>query len=130
VANHARAAAGALSSQREYAAITAASRAAGATSVCAQAIVPAGSRWASWGATDAAAYDVVVTTACGTVTSEPASLVLCFADINCDDFLDFFDYSDFVVAFENGDASADFNGDDFLDFFDYADFVQAFEAGC
>jgi choice-of-anchor C domain-containing protein len=81
-------------------------------------------------ATDAAAYDVVVTTTCGTVTSEPASLVLCFADINCDDFLDFFDYSDFVVAFENGDASADFNGDDFLDFFDYADFVQAFEAGC
>jgi hypothetical protein len=26
--------------------------------------------------------------------------------------------------------TADFNGDDFVDFFDYSDYVAAFEAGC
>lgn len=54
----------------------------------------------------------------------------CPADFNGDDFLDFFDYGDFVAAFEAGDPRADFNHDDFLDFFDYGDFVAAFEAGC
>ena len=82
-------------------------------------------------AADAASpYDVVITTPCGTITSDPATLTICFADVNCDDFLDFFDYDDFVQAFEAGDPAADFNRDDFLDFFDYADFVQAFEEGC
>jgi hypothetical protein len=54
----------------------------------------------------------------------------CPADFNADGFLDFFDYADFVEAFEAGDTRADFNRDGFLDFFDYADFVEAFEAGC
>lgn len=54
----------------------------------------------------------------------------CEADVNDDGFLDFFDYLDFVDAFEAGDAAADFNDDGFVDFFDYADFVAAFEAGC
>ena len=54
----------------------------------------------------------------------------CPADFNADGFLDFFDYSDFVTAFETGNPGADTNGDGFLDFFDYADFVTAFETGC
>ena len=55
----------------------------------------------------------------------------CPADFNGDGFLDFFDYNDFVTAFEIGGAlEADFNGDGFVDFFDYDDFVAAFEAGC
>ena len=55
----------------------------------------------------------------------------CPADFNGDGFLDFFDYLDFVTAFETGGGlEADFNGDGFVDFFDYADFVEAFEAGC
>jgi hypothetical protein len=54
----------------------------------------------------------------------------CPADFNNDNFLDFFDYSDYVDSFESGSPRADFNGDGFLDFFDYADFVAAFELGC
>ncbi len=59
----------------------------------------------------------------------------CPVDFNCDGFVDFFDYDDFVAAFEGGPppacrADADFNGDGFVDFFDYDDFVAAFESGC
>jgi hypothetical protein len=58
----------------------------------------------------------------------------CRADFNGDDFLDFFDYLDYVTCFETAACppgkTADYNGDDFVDFFDYADFVDAFEAGC
>lgn len=54
------------------------------------------------------------------------------ADFNGDQFVDFFDYGDYVACFE-GDClpgtQADFNGDGFVDFFDYGDFVFAFE-GC
>jgi hypothetical protein len=35
-----------------------------------------------------------------------------------------------VTAFETGVGDADFNNDGFVDFFDYADFVTAFELGC
>ncbi len=55
----------------------------------------------------------------------------CPADFNGDQFVDFFDYLDFVTAFETGGGlEADFNGDGFVDFFDYSDFVAAFEVGC
>lgn len=54
----------------------------------------------------------------------------CRADFNGDDFLDFTDFDDFVVAFEGGQSNADFNGDGFLDFTDFDDFVVSFEAGC
>jgi hypothetical protein len=61
---------------------------------------------------------------------EPA----CPADFNGDSFIDFFDYSDYVLCFESAECpagkTADFNGDDFVDFFDYSDYVAAFEAGC
>jgi uncharacterized membrane protein len=56
--------------------------------------------------------------------------VLCDADFNGDGFLDFFDYSEFVEAFETGAARGDFNLDGFIDFFDYAEYVGAFETGC
>jgi hypothetical protein len=55
------------------------------------------------------------------------------ADFNGDNFVDFFDYDDYVACFENGcgdgGLGADFNDDGFVDFFDYDDFVFAFE-GC
>jgi hypothetical protein len=54
----------------------------------------------------------------------------CPADFNADGFLDFFDFDDFVIAFENGAPTADFNADGFIDFFDFDDFVVAFESGC
>jgi hypothetical protein len=55
---------------------------------------------------------------------------VCRADFNDDGFLDFFDYDDYVAAFEAGDPRAEFNGDGFVDFFDYDEFVGSYEAGC
>ncbi len=51
-------------------------------------------------------------------------------DVNGDLFVDFFDYGDFVTAFETGTSLGDFNADGFIDFFDYDGFVTAFETGC
>ncbi|QOI99102.1 MAG: hypothetical protein HRU70_00795 [Phycisphaeraceae bacterium] len=50
------------------------------------------------------------------------------ADFNADGFVDFFDFADFVDAFEDGDTAADFNADCFVDFFDLDAFLEAFEA--
>jgi hypothetical protein len=55
----------------------------------------------------------------------------CPPDFNHDGSVDFFDYDDFVVCFEDaGCAAGDFNHDGSVDFFDYDDFVLAFEIGC
>jgi aminopeptidase N len=54
----------------------------------------------------------------------------CPADFNNDGNADFFDYLDFVAAFDAGSPSADFNGDSVVDFFDYLDFAAAFDIGC
>lgn len=84
---------------------------------------------------DVLPYYCVVTNACGSTAypyESTSSLMwdFCAADFNCDRFVDFFDYTEFVGAFEAGDLKADMNGDDFLDFFDYTDFLQVFELGC
>jgi hypothetical protein len=65
--------------------------------------------------------------------TEPLPPCACAADFNCDGFLDFFDYDQFVECYETevcGGGTADFNADGFVDFFDYDDFVAAFESGC
>ncbi len=54
----------------------------------------------------------------------------CYADINGDGVLDFFDYLDFVDRFSIGSLAADFNEDGIVDFFDYLDFVDRFSQGC
>jgi hypothetical protein len=56
--------------------------------------------------------------------------VFCPADFNKDSNVDFFDYLDFVAAFDSESPAADFNGDSAIDFFDYLDFVAAFDTGC
>jgi hypothetical protein len=61
---------------------------------------------------------------------EALATIPCPADFNGDGFTDFFDFDDFVIAFENGLPTADVNGDGFIDFFDFDDFVTAFELGC
>ncbi len=85
-------------------------------------------------AATAGEYDCVVTGPCGVTISDPAQLVICPADVNCDQFLDFFDYDAFVACYDAGEceggSNADFNGDGFVDFFDYDAFVESFEAGC
>jgi hypothetical protein len=66
----------------------------------------------------------------GIATLIDAAAAVCSADVNNDGFVDFFDYSDFVEAFETGAPAADMNRDDFVDFFDYDAYVGLFEAGC
>jgi hypothetical protein len=94
---------------------------------------------ANCGGDRAGRYRVVITNACGSAVSNPANISfafcgLCPADFNADQFLDFFDYDDYVNCFESGNCppgkTADFNNDGFADFFDYDDFVAAFEQGC
>lgn len=79
-------------------------------------------------------YDCIVSNSCGSVTSSPAVLTTCPVDFNCDGFVDFYDYTDFVTCFEGTacppGVTADFNGDDFIDFYDFTDFVTAFSIGC
>ncbi len=79
---------------------------------------------------DAGNYTCVASNSCGTTTSTVATLSYCFADFNCDEAVDFFDYLDFVSAFSSGGNTADFNEDGSIDFFDYLDFVAEFSSGC
>lgn len=78
----------------------------------------------------AGTFRCIVTNPCGSTISQPADVAACIADFNCDAFVDFFDFDDFVLAFDAGDPRADVNADQFLDFFDFDDFVRVFEAGC
>ncbi|MDX2118237.1 MAG: GC-type dockerin domain-anchored protein [Planctomycetota bacterium] len=79
---------------------------------------------------DATLYRVIVTGNCGVAVGQPTRLAMCRADYNCDGFLSFADFDDFVSAFEAGEAQSDFNGDGFLTFEDFDAFVEAFVAGC
>ncbi|MEK6703850.1 MAG: immunoglobulin domain-containing protein [Planctomycetota bacterium] len=83
---------------------------------------------------DAGRYRCVLSNACGSATSNAATLTVCPADFNCDGAVDFFDYDDFVRCFEGlacpSQGAADFDGDGAVDFFDYDAFVLAFEVGC
>ena len=54
----------------------------------------------------------------------------CQADLTGDGILDFFDVSEFLDLFAQGDPRADFTGDGTFDFFDVSDFLDAFAAGC
>jgi hypothetical protein len=57
-------------------------------------------------------------------------LITCAADFNLSGAADFFDYLDFVSAFEAEDESADLDRNRSVDFFDYLEFVAAFAVGC
>lgn len=60
----------------------------------------------------------------------PTLSVTCDADFTGDGELDFFDVSDFLVAFEDQDPAADLNEDEMFDFFDVSIFLSAFSNGC
>lgn len=82
------------------------------------------------GADAAGAYRCIVLSPCGNKVSDEVVVQVCMSDFNCDGFLDFFDYQEFVDAFDRGDELADVNMDEFVDFFDFLDFSAAFDAGC
>jgi hypothetical protein len=73
---------------------------------------------------------IITVNAADIYTAQFSSSACCPADFNRDGTLDFFDYLDFVQAFDAESPSADFNHDNTVDFFDYLDFAQAFDAGC
>ncbi len=54
----------------------------------------------------------------------------CPADLNSDGVLNFFDVSEFLVAFSKQEVSADFNLDGVFDFFDVSLFLTEYLGGC
>lgn len=79
---------------------------------------------------DVATYHCVITGPCSEVTTDTATLRACFADFNCDGFVNGDDYDSFASLFEPGDAGADLNCDSFVNGDDYDLFASAFESGC
>lgn len=80
-------------------------------------------------------YRVVVSNACGTVTSAPAQVRFCAADLTCDGFVDDADFSLFVGAYNTlvcddpgmpAGCPADLNYDGFVDDADFSLFVSAY----
>ncbi|MCR9074835.1 MAG: hypothetical protein NXI07_02235 [bacterium] len=55
---------------------------------------------------------------------------ICEADLNFDAQRDFFDVSEFLSRYANGDLSVDFDDSGTLDFFDVSAFLTAFSADC
>jgi trimeric autotransporter adhesin len=66
----------------------------------------------------------------GSVRTRTVTLYGVLVDQNFDGFIDFFDFTAFLLYFERGFPQADVNRDGFLDFFDYDLFLQFFEQGC
>jgi len=77
-------------------------------------------------------FRCIVTNACGSVTSNEATLTICAADFNCDGDLNPDDLADYIGAYfaQPEGAGSDFNADGTTDPDDLADFIGAFFAGC
>ena len=82
-------------------------------------------------------YRVLVTNSCGSVTSAPAQVRFCAADLTCDGFVDDSDFSVFVVAYNMllcddpampAGCPADLNLDGLVDDTDFSIFVVAYNA--
>lgn len=56
--------------------------------------------------------------------------VTCFADLNADGQLNFFDASEFLTRYGQQDPLADLNADGQFNFFDVAAFLSAYDLGC
>lgn len=54
----------------------------------------------------------------------------CYVDLNLDGQLNFFDVSDFLIAYNAVDPVADMNGDGNFNFFDISAFLDEFADGC
>ena len=72
----------------------------------------------------------VISNACGSVTSDAASLTVCVADYDCNTFVNGDDFDQFVYDFVYGLPAADVNHDTFVSGEDFDYFVDHFVAGC
>ncbi len=79
---------------------------------------------------DADFYDCIVTNACGTITSNPATLTVCIGEFNCDGGIDGGDVGAFFGDWEAGNAIADVNTDGGIDGADVSSFFEHWEGGC
>ncbi len=78
----------------------------------------------------AARYRCSVASPCGNATSDVASLSVCLADIDCNQFVNGIDFDAFSAAFEAGDGSADVDRNGFVNGEDFDRFSAAFVEGC
>jgi probable HAF family extracellular repeat protein len=95
------------------------------------ALIPANSGWDLQSARAINNFGEI--TGFGTFNGRTRAFLLapvCRADFNQDGSVDFFDYLDFVAAFDSEGPLSDFNRDGTVDFFDYLDFVAAFDVPC
>ena len=85
------------------------------------------------------AYACEISTECGSVWTEAATLSVCIANYNCDEETDILDLLDFIEDFaacEQAPApcgafgEADINGDTLVDILDFLDFIGSIDAGC
>lgn len=79
---------------------------------------------------DAGVYDCIISDGEGVVASQAAVLTVCEGDVNCDTFVDFLDYLEYLGRYDGGDAAADLDGDGFIDFVDYLEFLNIYNEGC
>lgn len=81
-------------------------------------------------ASDAGVYDCIISDGEGVIASQAAVLTVCEVDFNCDTFVDFLDYLEYLNRYDGQDARADLNQDGFIDFSDFLDFLNLYNAGC
>lgn len=79
---------------------------------------------------DAAGYDCIVTSPCGSITSNSAALLICPGDFNCDGGVDGADIGSFFAVWEAGEPTADMNADGGIDGTDVGAFFSRWESGC
>jgi hypothetical protein len=79
---------------------------------------------------DAATYDCIVTNACGSVTSNTATLTICIGDFNCDGGVDGSDIEAFFAEWSAGNVTSDVNFDGGVDGADVEVFFERWVSGC
>ncbi|MBS0198279.1 MAG: hypothetical protein JSR77_16120 [Planctomycetes bacterium] len=75
-------------------------------------------------------FRCIVSNACGSVISDPATLAICTADFNCDGGTDGADLEAFFAEWEAGNPIADVNEDGGVDGADVDFFFVHWEGGC
>lgn len=84
----------------------------------------------SLAAIHAGRYRCVIWNDCGESTSDPASVVVCFADFDCSRGVDGDDVIAFFAAWDSADFTADINHDGGVDGDDVIEFFSRWDAGC
>lgn len=79
---------------------------------------------------DALAYRCILANACGSLTSEPARIINCPADFNCDARINSADFFAFLAALFKSNPAADINRDGVVNSQDFFAFLLTFFNDC